>query len=166
MAERTQSGGRTRADTQWPLGIIIASIWTGWDLAAKAFVEERLRSAPDNRLSLMPGVDLRLVYDQPPWPTAALAGSALAAIILLALLFRIRGTAPGVAVALGFAGFLGDLIDQLPDGKLTHFLTFQPFGLSVPCFNFSEVGIGALVVYAATRMVVRLAHGPRPAAPS
>ncbi len=149
MAERAETGGRIRAYTQWPLGIVIASMWTGWDLAAKAWLEVRLRDAPDHRLPLTPGLDLRLVYDQSPWPTAALLGSALAAILLLALLFRIRRTAPAVAVALGFAGFLGDLLDQLPDRQLTHFIAFRPFGLNVPCFNFSEVGIGALALYAA-----------------
>lgn len=61
-----------------------------------------------------------------------------------------------VALGLGMGGFLGDLIDQLPDGRLTQFIVFQPFGLGLSPFNFSEVGIGALVLYAAWTALRRL----------
>lgn len=149
---------RIRELGQWPLGIIIATLWIGWDFTAKALVEQRLLYAPALRQTFMPGLDLQLVYDRPPWPIAAMLVSAVAAIVLLLLLFRIRRTAPAVAVALGLGGFLGDLLDQLPDQRLTHFIMLHPFELSFPCFNFSEFGIGALVAYAAIRLVARLAR--------
>ena len=82
--------------------------------------------------------------------------------MLLALLFRIRRSVAAFAVGLGMGGFLGDLIDQIPDGRLTQFIAFQPFGLGLPPFNFSEVGIGALVLYAAWAGL-RRSRGERPA---
>ncbi len=141
MPELAQVRKPREPPAQWPLGIFIAIVWICWDLTAKAEIEDFLAESPGHRQELLPALDLSLSYDQAPWPTGALFASLLAATALLVLLFRIRRTLPAVAISLGLGGFLGDLLDQLPDQQLTHFIVFRPFGIIVPSFNFSELGI-------------------------
>lgn len=160
MAPPAEADVQPRARTQWPLGVFIGIVWACWDLTAKALLEDRLMYGSDHRQVLTPWLDLRLSYDAAVWPAASLLGSAAATVTLLLLLVRIRRASSAVAISLGLGGFLGDLLDQLPDRTLTHFIALHPFGFAIPPFNFSEVGIGAFGVFAAVEMLRRLARSP------
>lgn len=139
------SGGGTRA---WGLAAALCALVVVLDQGAKALAEHSL--AVGEQADLIGPLGLTLSHNQ--GAAFGLAGGggigllllAVAALVLVGLLFARDPARPGMWVAVGLVGggALGNLIDRALAGEVTDFIDLPHW----PPFNLADVAIVAGVV--------------------
>jgi len=134
-------------------GLAVAVLWAGADQLTKWWILNLFASDPDIRLWVVTGFfNLVLTFNRgisfgifnTDSPLNAVVFAALAAIIVIALLWwlrRVENTLLAIGIGLIIGGAIGNAIDRVARGAVVDFLDFHLGQWHPFAFNLADAGI-------------------------